>query len=248
MVMKGKHLGWVASAVFLVATVSPAVGQEQQPVTSPESVGPPPATSPASQPSEIGQPKLQRRNPRYRLCNGDVLELNFRFTPEFNQTVTVQPDGFITLHVLGDMHVEGKTLPELTETLRAAYGKILHNPTFTVDLKDFEKPYFIVAGEVGRPGKYDLRGDTTVMQAVAMAGGLTSSSKHSQVLLFRGVSDDWVEVKQVDLKHMLKAKTLAEDLHLQAGDLVFVPKNTVSKISSFIPRPSLGAYLTPYGW
>ncbi len=136
----------------------------------------------------------------------------------------------------------------MTETLRAAYSKILHDPTLTVDLKDFEKPYFIVTGEVGHPGKFDLRGDTTVTQAVAVAGGLTSSAKHSQVLLFRGVSDNWVEVKKLDLKRMLQAKNLTEDVHLQPGDLVFVPKNTVSKISSFIPRPSVGAYLNPYGW
>ena len=246
--MKGKNLWWMGNAVFLMVAVSPVVCQEQQRVASPESVGPPTATLPAGQQSEPGQPKLQRRNPRYRLCKGDILDLHFPFTPEFNQTVTVQPDGYITLHGLGDLHVEGTTLPELTETLYAAYSKILHDPTLTVDLKDFEKPYFIVTGEVGHPGKFDLRGDTTVTQAVAVAGGLTSSAKHSQVLLFRGVSDNWVEVKKVDLKRMLQAKNLAEDLHLQPGDLVYVPKNTVSKISSFIPRPSVGAYLNPYGW
>jgi len=243
--MKGKSLWWMGNAVFLMVAVSPVVCQEQQRVASPESAGPVTATLPADQQSEPGQPKLQRRNPRYRLCNGDVLDLNFRFTPEFNQTVTVQPDGYITLHAVGDLHVEGKTLPELTETLRAAYSKILHDPTFTVDLKDFEKPCFFVTGEVGRPGKYDLRGDITVTQAVAMAGGLTSSSKHSQVLLFRGVSNNLVEVKKLDLKRMLQAKNLVEDWHLQPGDLVFVPKNTVSKISSFIPRSSLGAYVNP---
>lgn len=246
--MKGKCVWWMGNAVFLMVAVSPVVCQDQPRVASPESAGPTTATMPADQQSEPGQPRLQRRNPRYRLCNGDVLDLNFPFTPEFNQTVTVQPDGYISLHGLGDLHVEGKTLPELTETLRAAYGKILHDPTLTVDLKDFQKPYYIVTGEVGHPGKFDLRGDTTVAQAVAVAGGLTSSAKHSQVLLFRGVSDNWVEVKQLDLKRMLQTKNLAEDVHLQPGDLVFVPKNFVSKISSFIPRPSLGAYLGAYTW
>jgi polysaccharide export outer membrane protein len=248
MVMKGKSLCWMGSAVFLMVAVSPLMCQEQQRAASPESVGPPLATSPTSQESEPGQPRLQRRNPRYRLCKGDVLDLNFPFTPEFNQTITVQPDGYITLRGLGDLHVEGRTLPELTETLRTAYGKILHDPALTVDLKDFEKPYFIVTGEVGHPGKFDLRGDTTVTQAIAVAGGLTSAAKHSQVLLFRNVSDDWVEAKVLNLKHMLHARNLTEDVHLQPGDLIFVPKNTVSKISSFIPRPSLGAYLGAYNW
>jgi len=58
------------------------------------------------------QPVLQHRDPRYELCKGDIFELTFPFTPEFNQTVTVHPDGFITLTGLGDLHLAGKTVPE----------------------------------------------------------------------------------------------------------------------------------------
>jgi polysaccharide export outer membrane protein len=96
------------------------------------------------------------------LCKEDILDLNFPFTPEFNQTVTVQPDGYITLRAVGDLHVEGQTVPEVTQSLRTAYGKILRDPVITIALKDFDKPYFIVSGEVARPGKFDLRSDTTV--------------------------------------------------------------------------------------
>lgn len=123
---------------------------------------------------------------------------------------------------------------ELTEALRTAYKKILHDPVIIVDLKDFEKPYFIVGGEVGHPGKFDLRSDLTVAQAVAIAGGFRETAKHSQVLLFRRVSDDWAEVKKLNLKRMLRAGSLREDPHLQPGDMLFVPKNTISKIQPFI--------------
>ena len=94
--------------------------------------------------------------------------------------------------------MEGQTVPELTETLRLAYGKILHDPLISVVLKDFEKPYFIADGQVGRPGKYELRGDTTLTQAIAMAGGFQDSAKHSQVLLFRRVDSDWVSAKIIN--------------------------------------------------
>ena len=114
-------------------------------------------------------PVLQHRNHRYQLHSADVLELHFPFTPEFNQTVTVQPDGFITLRGIDDIHVEGLTLPEVSNSLRIAYGRILHEPMINIELKDFEKPYFVVGGEVGHPGKFDLRGETTVAQAVAIA-------------------------------------------------------------------------------
>jgi polysaccharide export outer membrane protein len=193
-------------------------------------------------------PTLQERYPRYRLRAGDVLDLNFPFTPEFNQTVTVQPDGYITLRALGEMRVQDKTTAEVVEALRTAYTKILRDPTVTIELKEFEKPYFIVGGEVTHPGKYDLRGDTTVVQAVTIAGGVSDRSKSSQIFLFRRVSDDWVEVKAVNMKKMLGRQDLSEDLHLRAGDMVLVPKSTMAKLNRFIPTASMGLYLNPFNY
>src|SRR5206468_3981534 len=96
----------------------------------------------------VDHPVLQTRTARYRLRYGDVIELKFALTPEFDQKVTIHPDGFIPLVGLSDIHVEGQTEAELLETLRAAYGKLLKNPIININLVDFEKPYFIVGGEV----------------------------------------------------------------------------------------------------
>ncbi len=233
----------LGNAFLMAATVCAFAGQDTATAVNP-SRAPQPASenvSPIGE-KEVGRPPLQRRNPRYQVRTSDVLDLNFPFSPEFNQTVTVQPDGYITLHAVGDLQVEGLTVPELTQMLRTAYGKILHEPVVTVELKDFEKPYFIAGGEVAHPGKYDLRGDTTLTEAVAIAGGFTENSKHSQVLLFRRVSKDWVEVKKLNVKKMLYAANLGEDLHLRPGDMLFVPKNAVSKIKRFMPTQSLGLY------
>ncbi len=187
-------------------------------------------------------PQLQNRYPRYKISAGDSFDVNFELSPEFNQTVTVQPDGFITMRGVGDMHVVGQTVPELTATLKKAYSPILNDPQISVVLKDFEKPYFIADGQVGRPGKYDLRGDVTVTEAVAIAGGFRDSAKHSQVLLFRRVSDEWVEAKIINVKKMMKTGNLHEDMYLHPGDMIVVPKNTISKIERFIPNASMGAY------
>jgi polysaccharide export outer membrane protein len=189
---------------------------------------------------------FQEHFPRYRLRPGDVLDLNFPFTPEFNQTVMIQPDGYINLRGIGEMRVQDKTTPEVVEALRGVYGKILRDPAITVELKDFEKPYFVVGGEVAKPGKYDLRGDTTVVEAVTIAGGVTDKSKVSKVLVFRRMSGNWVEVKEVDMKRMLRQQDLREDLHLRPGDMILVPKSAFSKIARFIPVPSLGLYFNPF--
>lgn len=194
---------------------------------------------------QIATPQLQRRNPRYELSEGDVIELSFPLTPEFNQTATVQPDGYITLLGVGDVHVTGKTVPELTQAIKAAYAKTLHEPIVTIELKDFQKPYFVAGGEVGHPGKYDLRGDTTLTQAVAMAGGFTDASKHSEVWLFHRVSREWVQSQKLNMKKMLYSGNLAEDPELHPGDMIYVPKNKLSKVKRFLPVGTLSAYFSP---
>lgn len=203
----------------------------------------------ASQPGRAdgtGNPVLGRdRRPLYRFNKSDVVDISFAFAPEFNQTVTVQPDGFVTLRDAGHLVAEGSTAEELESSIAAAYSKLLHDPQVTVGLKEFDHPYFIAGGEVGRPGKYELRGAITVSIAVAIAGGFTQHAKHSQVVLFRHVTKDWVETRVLNIKEMLKRKNLAEDPWLQAGDYVFVPRNTISKIMRFMPATSLGMYSTP---
>jgi polysaccharide export outer membrane protein len=185
---------------------------------------------------------------RYRITVGDVLQVSFPYVPEFDQTIPVQPDGYISLRAVGDMPVQGRTLPELKKALFDAYQPILNEPVITVALKEFEKPYFIIAGEVARPGKYDLRGATTVTQALAMAGGKTHSGKDSEVLLFRRYGNDLVDVKRVDVKKMFEKHDLSEDPILRPGDTVFIPRTRLSVIAPFLPRPSLGFFLNPLTW
>jgi len=200
------------------------------------------ANSSQSEPANL---PFQQRDQRYRLRKSDVIEIKFRLSPEFDQTVTIQPDGFITLDGAGDIKVEDKTVPELKEAIRRAYQGILHEPVITVSLKDFNKPSFIVAGQVGHPGKYELRSDTTLVEALAIAGDITTAAKHSQVVLFRHVSSEMFEARVFNVKQMLGSHNLEEDPHLMPGDLVFVPQNKISKMQRYLPTTNLGAYISP---
>jgi polysaccharide export outer membrane protein len=183
---------------------------------------------------------FQERNPRYRIRPGDVLDLNFEFSPEFNQTVAVQPDGFVSLRGGGEVIVAGQSVPQVTQSFKNAFSGILNKPVINVVLKDFEKPYFVVDGQVGHPGKYELRGDTSVAEAIGIAGGFTESSKHSQVLLFRRSSNTWLQAQVLDLKKMLNDRNIEEDVHLRPGDLIYVPQNAMSKIRRYFPTPGVG--------
>lgn len=199
----------------------------------------------ADVPAGRAAPELQQR-PRYEVAPGDVIDLTFPLQADFNQVITVAPDGYISLHGIGDFYAAGKSLPELRQDLAKAYSGILHNPIVNVDLKDFQKPYFYINGQVAHPGKFDLRENTTVSEALAIAGGETQNAKSSQVLLFRRTPGGaMVEVRKLDIKKMLKKGNLTEDMMLQPGDLIFVPQSAISKIARFLPSSSLGVYGSP---
>jgi protein involved in polysaccharide export with SLBB domain len=226
-----------------------AVAQEQQPNSVAEQTGPA-ATTKSGAADGAGTTKLSPaltgvRRPLYRLCKSDVVAISFVFSPEFDQTVTVQPDGYIALKGVNQLVAEGMTVPELQAAIGRAYAGVLHDPEVTIVLQDFDKPYFIVGGEVNHPAKYELRSDLSVTEAVAVAGGLTQRAKHSQIVLFRRVSDDLVEAHLLDVKAMMKSRNVAEDIHLRPGDFLFVPQNLISKIKPYLPVSSLSMYASP---
>jgi polysaccharide export outer membrane protein len=198
--------------------------------------------------AEAGDPSGFERwaSGRYRVTSSDVIELSFPYIPEFNQVLTVQPDGYITLRAVGDVRVQSRTLPELRQLLYDAYAPILREPVITIVLKEFEKPYFIATGAVKEPGKFDLRSATTLTQGLALAGGITPAAKHSQVLLFRRYSEELLEVKEINVQKMFASKDLSEDYLLRPGDTLYVPQNFISRITPFISVASLGLYLNPF--
>ena len=193
----------------------------------------------------MGNPQLGGlRRPLYRLNRSDVVSLSFTLSPEFDQILIVQPDGYVFLKDAGAVLAYGLTLDELQAAVRKAYSGYLHDPQVAVALKEFEHPYFVAGGEVGHPGKYELRTNTSIIEAVQIAGGFTHEAKHSQVVLFRHVNDDQVEARIFDVKKMLRERSLSEVPTLRPGDLLFVPQNSISKIEHLISKPSLSAYVS----
>jgi polysaccharide export outer membrane protein len=224
----------LAAAVFMMAVAYGTPGQN--------SGAPVPSRDHTFLAGQSANSDLPRRNERYRLCASDVFFLTFPLTPEFNQTVNIEPDGFAALAGADSVHLEGLTTDEAAAAIRTAYAKVLRDPIVTIELKDFNKPYFIVSGQVNKPGKYDLRGYTSASEAVAEAGGFNDSAKHSQVLLFRRENDQWYAVRSLDLKRILEGREPNEDAEIEPGDMLYVPKSLISKVQKFIPASGFGAY------
>jgi len=231
----------VTLIVFLMEQPWITAAQEsKQPVVNDSAV-----TVPIS--PQLPQNDIQASGPKqnlgYTIHASDTLELLFRLTPEFDQVVTVQPDGVVSLRGIGELHVAGETIPEVTASLKTAYSAILKDPMISVSPRDYEKPSFIVTGQVNKPGKFDWRGDVTLTQALAIAGGFNDVAKHSQVVLYRRVSNEWAPGRLIDVKHMLNARDLREDPLIEPGDMIYVPKNSISKVKPFLPIPTIGSYV-----
>ncbi len=225
-----------ALSCFLLTAMAVAADQSQTRTDAPVTAKPGKVDG-ETRPALTGE-----RRPLYRLHKSDVIEIAFTYSPEFNQTATVQPDGFLSLKTVQAIYAEGMTLPQLTSALELAYSSTLHAPEINIVLKEFNKPYFVATGEVVRPGKYELRDETTITEALAMSGGFTGQAKHSQVILFRQVSEGVREAKLIDVKRMLNARNLREDSYLKPGDLLYVPQNRISKIKKYLPASVLGMY------
>ncbi|MGC2657079.1 MAG: polysaccharide biosynthesis/export family protein [Bryobacteraceae bacterium] len=182
------------------------------------------------------------REPRYHLHPGDVINVNYRYTPEYNAIVTIEPDGFVTLPLLGEVKLGGLTVQEVHTAIVSKASERLNNPEVNIDLKDFEKPYYVVGGEVGNPGRFEIRGPITALRAVEIAGGLKGSAKSSQVLLIRPIDDVNAETKLINLKDVINHGDIREDVTLKAGDVLIVPKTRLAKVQPYIQMANPGSY------
>jgi polysaccharide export outer membrane protein len=182
---------------------------------------------------------------RYVLHPGDVLDVQYRYTPEFNQTLIVQPDGYVSLEIGGDVKVAGRNLEQVRTLILSKARTRLAAPELTIVLKEFQKPYVVVSGEVAQPGKFELRETLTAIQAVMLAGGFKDSAKSSQIIVFRKLNAETAEVRTLNFRSLKRTGDLENDLTLEPGDMILVPRNRISKIERYVRLASLAAFLNP---
>ncbi len=190
-----------------------------------------PKTEASAPPARTVVPKLD-----YRLGYGDVLDIKFLGSSEYNETVTVRPDGKISLQVVGDIDVLGLTPMELDTLITNTYARILVNPDVAVIVKAFGGQRCYVAGEVERPGIIDMAKGMTLMRAIAAAGGHKKTGKLSSVILIRLDENGRAEARRVDLSFGTLAKNLSRDLPVHANDIIYVPRTFIADLNAFMSQ------------
>jgi polysaccharide export outer membrane protein len=181
----------------------------------------------------------------YRLQNGDSFEVLYRLSPEYNQTVSVQPDGAVTLTLLGPVPVRGLTLEEARNRIVREASKRFNHPEVSLTLKDYVKPHFTVLGEVGTPGRFELRGSLSPADALAIAGGLKQSARHNNILLIHRINQTVGETTLINFKALEKASPGQELTSLRDGDIIIVPQSKLSKVERYVKVFNTGVYYTP---
>lgn len=199
-----------------------------------------------SEEREKAESRFADREQRYRIQPGDVLAFEFRFTPEYDQKVKVQPDGYVSLTGIDDLKVGGLSVDEVRAAAVEASRSQLNEPVINIVLEEFSMPGYIVGGEVGSPGRYELRGEVMLSEAIQVAGGFSAGAHVEQVLLFRRAEEGWMESRQIDFKQVLKSG-LNEDVRLRPGDMVFIPRSKMGKVQRFMQAARVGMFFTPLG-
>ena len=109
-------------------------------------------------------------------------------------------------------------------------------------LKDYVKPYFVVAGEVVRPGRVDLHGNVGLIEAIALSGGFKDSAHRTQVIFLRKVCAEQAQISIVDVRKLMTPQGVREDVQLRSGDMLVVPRNAMSKIAPYMRLTESGLY------
>lgn len=186
--------------------------------------------------------------PEYQLGFSDVIEIKFFRNFQFNETVTVRPDGRISLQKVGELQVTGFTPAQLDSVITKTYAEFVLEPDVTVIVRQFGGYQVYVLGEVNSPGGYPVQRSMTVLQALASAGGHKLSAKLASVMILRRGQEDEVEAIKVNLKKSVKARRIEEvtanDIFVQPRDIIFVPKTFIASASDFM-RQVYSGFLPP---
>jgi polysaccharide export outer membrane protein len=160
---------------------------------------------------------------QYVVGEADVLRINVWKEPEISQnSISVQPDGMISLPLVGVVRVTGMTLSRIEEMLSTKLKRFIDKPQVTVTVIEVRSKSVYVEGQVARPGAYSLLSATNVVQLVVRAGGLTPFARRNSVIVLRSANGTQEKLK-VNLAKILRGEAPEQNIELLPSDIVVVP-------------------------
>jgi polysaccharide export outer membrane protein len=213
--MSYSKIPWLAALLIVLSlTVSPAQdagaqGSESQSASD---------DAAAMQPVDPDTPTAPVDPKTFIIGAEDTLQIKVWREPEVSGSVTVRPDGMITLPLVGEVQAAGKTPIQLKEIVTEALSEFLTRPEVTVSVLSIRSKKYYLTGQVGRTGAVPLVMPTTVLEALSGAGGFGPWAKTKKIIILRGTTRFKFNYNQV-----IKGKNTEQNIYLEDGDHVIVP-------------------------
>ncbi len=227
-------LAFVAGLAFLtVATIAEA----QRPVLTPGAAAPGtaapvgPALAPssgasspsASTPTAVMHGAAMPLPSEYVIGPGDILQVSVWKNDTLSRIVPVRPDGKISMPLLHDINASGLTAMQLRDKIARALAEFLPNPEVSVSVNEVRSMHVSVLGEVQKPGVLELRGATTILEAIAMAGGFRDFASPSKIVVLRNEGNGKTERIRFNYNRAVANAAEQQNITLKSGDVVVVP-------------------------
>lgn len=158
----------------------------------------------------------------YVIGAGDVLGVKFWQQDGMSGDVVVRPDGKISVPLLNDVQASGLTPQQLSDQLAGDAKRWVQDPNVTVIVRQINSRAVYITGRVMRAGRYPLTGTTSILQLIAIAGGLDDWANAQNVILMRSEQDRLVS-HRFNYDDVVERKDLAQNIELQPGDTIIVP-------------------------
>jgi polysaccharide biosynthesis/export protein len=199
----------IALALVTGVTVATAHAQQASPANT---------TAGSRMPTSAG-PAISE----YVIGPEDMLQITVWKNESLSRALAVRPDGKISLPLLHDVQAAGLTPMQLQEKLATALGEFMPNPEVSVTVSDVRSYRVSVLGEVQRPGVLQLKSDTTVLEAIALAGGFRDFASPGKIMILRKNGDGQPQKIPFNYNRVVKDNRGEGNVTLKSGDVVVVP-------------------------
>jgi polysaccharide export outer membrane protein len=160
--------------------------------------------------------------PDYKLSPGDQIEVSVWKEPDLSKTVIVRPDGKFSYPLAGEINAATKTIAQVQAEITTRLKQFIPEPVVTAALTVLDGNRIYVIGQVGKPGTYVMNPRLNVLQALAVAGGMTPFANADGIMVMRGVGAQQ-RILRFRYGDVSKGREVEQNIQLEAGDVVIVP-------------------------
>lgn len=198
-------------------------------------------------PKKPETPVKKQKSSGYIIGEDDTLYITIWQNKDLDQEVIVRPDGMISFPLIGDIAASGRPISEVDDELTERLKEYVKYPDVSISVRKLGGKKVMVLGEVGSPGVYMVTGKSTLLEAIALAGGFSMHSVASSVIVIRGGFKN-PKGMRINLGRALTKGDTTKNIALKPEDIVYVPKKFIADVNYFVSQMigpiAQGAYST----